>query len=310
MKKTTRDDAPANGERPGHTWESSMATRDVDMRPPAAGGGAERVPDSRGPRGLRGTGRLTGSQAFALALLAVVLVLVGTGAGVAGALAWPKTYAARAEMLFPLTEEQPTGFLREDRNMTTQLVLIAGRPVLLPVAAQLGRTVTDLQSHVTASVLQSSEIIQVQVTDGSQARAVQTTQAVVDSYLRVNQTNEPLLRQRLDTQLGAATTALTQAQARLSAGQNAVAAGTAAPESIPPLQTAVQTAQTRQQQLQSQLQGVNQANANPIAQLITPAYPAGVVSPSTGFAATAGALVGLLLAVGVVAVVARSWTRE
>jgi hypothetical protein len=245
-----------------------------------------------------------------LVALAIGIILVGAGAGFVGALGWPKTYAARAEILFPITNEQPTGFLREDRNMTTQMVLMTERPVLDPVAAQLKRPVEDLQKHVTASVLQSSEIIQLQATDASAARAQQTVQAVLDSYLVVNQTNEPLLRQRLDSQLSAATVALTDAQNRLAAQQTAVTNGTAQASTVAPLLTGVQTAQTRQQQLQSQLDAVNQAQANPIAQPITPPYQAGVVSPNVGFAAMAGALVGLLLAVGVVAVVARTWTRE
>lgn len=306
MRKTTEDDAPNNGGRPGYSWEPPSAARETDERP-AAGGGAPAVPAQRGTRGGRGIG---GNQIVRLAVIAVAIILLGAVAGFVGALGWPKTYAARAEILFPITEEQPTGFLREDRNITTQLVLMTGRPVLDPVAAQQARPVEDLQRHVTASVLQSSEIIQVQVTDGSPQRALQTTQAVVNSYLVVNQTNEPLLRQRLDTQLAAATVALTEAQNRLAAQQTEVTNGTAQAATLAPLQTAVQTAQTRQQQLQSQLDGVNQAQANPIAQLITPPYQAGVVSPNTGFAASAGALVGLLLAVGVVAVVARSWTRE
>lgn len=302
MRKTTQDDAPTNGGRRGYTWEPPSA-QEMDEE------AARAAPTSPSPRTGPSSGRFSGTRVGMLAALAFAIILVGAGAGFVGALGWPKTYAARAEVLFPLTQDQPTGTLREDRNMTTQLVLITGRPVLNPVATQLGRSVEDLQQHVTASVMQTSEIIEIQATDAAQQRAVQTAQAVVNSYLTVNQTNEPLLRQRLDTELSAATVAVTDAQNRLTTAQNAVTAGTATPQSVAPLKTAMQSAQTRQQQLQSQLDSLNQTDANPIAQLITPPYQAGVVSPNVGFAAMAGALVGLLLAIGVVAVVARNWMR-
>lgn len=246
-----------------------------------------------------------GAAALSLLALASVIVVLSAGVALVGALIWPKTYAARAEVLFPITQEQPTGFLREDRSMTTQLLLIRGRAVLGPIAAQQQRSVEDLAGHVTVEVVETSEIIQLEVTDRSQDRAVQTAQAILDAYLGLSQSGQPALRQRLETELVATGTALAEAQRKLTAQQGVVAAGDATAETLVPLQAAEQAQQSRQQQLQAQLDAINLA---PVGQLLTPPYPVGVVSPRPVFAAVTGALVGLLLAAVVVAVVARNRT--
>ena len=105
----------------------------------------------------------------------------------------------------------------------------------------------------------------------------------------------------------ATNTALADAQARLTAQQGTAATGNAAANNLASLQSAVQTQQSRQQQLQAQLDALNQA---PVAQLLTPPYEAGAVSPRPVFAAVAGALVGLVLAACVIAVLARTWARS
>jgi hypothetical protein len=244
-----------------------------------------------------------GGALLSLLGLAATIIILGAGVALAGALMWPKTHAARAEVLFPITREQPTGFLREDRSMTTQLVLIRGRAVLGPIAEQQHRTVEDLREHVTAQVLETSEIIQLEVTDRSPDQALHTTQAVLDSYLKLSQAGQPELRQRLETEIAAANTAIADAQAKLSAQQGLVSTGRATAATLAPLQSAEQAQQSRLQQLQAQLDAVNLA---PVGQLLTAPYPVGVVSPRPVFAATAGGLVGLLLAAVLVAVLARS----
>jgi capsular polysaccharide biosynthesis protein len=244
----------------------------------------------------------TAGVALNLLALAATIILLSAGLALAGALMWPKTYAARAEVLYPITQEQPTGFLREDRSLTTQLVLLRGRAVLTPIAAQQGRSVEDLQQHLDVTVQDSSEIIQVQVTDRAPQRALQTAQAVVNGYLALNQAGQPMLRQRLEAEMVTTNTALADAQARLAA-----AGATATAATVAPLQSAVQAQQSRQQQLQAQLDVLNLA---PVAQLLTPPYAAGTVSPRPAFAAVAGALVGLVLAAVVIAVMARAWARS
>ncbi|HEY2763836.1 MAG TPA: hypothetical protein VGJ13_07460 [Pseudonocardiaceae bacterium] len=305
MTRIGADGAPYNG-------RTGQATRQAGSLPTVQVGEDVRVVDraarstvsaalaAMAPRSPRGTVILN------LLALASTIVILGAGVALAGALMWPKTYAARAEVLFPINQEQPTGSaLREDRNLTTQLLLIDGRAVLSPIAMQQNRPVDELQGQVTASILQSSEIIDLQVTDRSQGQALQTAQAVLTNYLALSQAGQPTLRQRLETAIVGTNTALTAAQAKLSAQETLVTAGTAKSETVAPLQNAVQAQQSRQQQLQAQLDAVNLA---PVAQLLTPPYAAGAVSPRPMFATLAGGLVGLVVAGVVVAVVARNRT--
>lgn len=311
MRKTSADGVAYNG-RTGH------ATREAGGPPTAPAGedahGADRAavsaaPASASPRSTSSTRtpRSLATAALNLIALAATVIVLAAGLTLAGALIWPKTYAARAEILFPITQEQPTGFLREDRSLTTQLVLMRGRAVLGPIAEEQQRSVEDLQEHINVAVLQSSEIIQLEVTDRSPERALQTVQAVVDNYLGLSQAGQPTLRQRLATELVAVNTAVADAQARLSTQEGLVAAGTATTDTVVPLQSALQAQQSRQQQLQAQLDTVNLA---PVAQLLTAPYAAGPVNPKPMFAAAVGALVGVVLAAVIVAVVARSRTTR
>ncbi|MGH3938370.1 MAG: hypothetical protein ACRDTG_06995 [Pseudonocardiaceae bacterium] len=289
MKKTAEDGVPGHVRTPNATW-----------RPGAP---------STAPAGdaTNGAARAVPSAAVNLLALTAMIIILTAGLALAGALVWPKTHTARAEILFPITQEQPTGFLREDRSMTTQLVLMQGRPVLGPIAEQQQRSVEELREHVTVTVLQSSEIIELAVTDRSPERALQTVQAIVDNYLGLGQAGQPTLRQRLTTELVAVNTAVADAQLRLSTQEDLVAAGTEAADTVVPLQSSLQAQQARQRQLQVQLDTVNLA---PVAQLLTPPYAADVVTPKPMFAVVVGALAGVLLAAVVVAVVARHRTTR
>ena len=94
-------------------------------------------------------------------------------------------YGARSEILYTLREDQPTGFLREDRNLTTQVVLIDSRPVLEPVAVANGLTVNQLADKVTASVAEGSEIIEIEVRDADRREGLRLVNAVTRQYLAV-----------------------------------------------------------------------------------------------------------------------------
>lgn len=137
-----------------------------------------------------------------LALLTALLLLLGATAGLLTAVILPSQYAARAELLYPLTEEQPTGFLREDRNLTTQLVLFESRTVLAPVADRFDVSIEDLSEALEAEVVEGSEVIQVQLTDTDSARAERMLDAVVTEYLENSTgTDQERLREYLDGQL-------------------------------------------------------------------------------------------------------------
>lgn len=300
MKSTREDGLPYGGSAGSLTRPPAPP-----VTPQGEGGGpAPKVAAGSPPPAARPGRPVNRAVVLSLLRLASVIVLLTAGVALAGALVWPKTYTARAEVLYPITQEQPTGFLREDRSLTTQLVLIKGRPVLAPIAGQQGRTVEELQRLVGATVVDSSEIIQVEVGDRSADRALQTTQAVLDGYLALSSSTQPARREGLEADLATANTALADAQARLTAQQNQPGA---AADTLASLRAAVQTQQARQQQLRDQLDAVDIA---PVPRLLTPPYLAEEVTPRPLYVTVTGALVGLVLAAGVVAVAARSRKRE
>lgn len=308
MSKIGSDGVPYNGRTGNATQQptTSIEPAPGTVTEPAAelAPGEEGRPAGRVARAFQ-SARSWRSAALSLLALACTIIILTAGVALVGALLWPKTYAARAEVLFPITQEQPTGFLREDRNMTTQLVLMRGQRILGPIAVQQGREVIDLQDDITVSVLDSSEIIQLEVRDRSEQRALQTAQAVLAGYLEFSQSGQPSLRERTEAELAAANVALTNAQQQLDVQQKSTAAAANA-DLMASLQRTVQTQQIRQQQLQAQLDSVN---LTPVAQQLTAPYSVGAVRPQPLIAAVTGALVGVLLAACVIVVVARSWTR-
>jgi hypothetical protein len=98
----------------------------------------------------------------------------------------PDVYAARSEVLYEISQERPTGFLREDRSLTTQLALMRSRSVLNSVATATGMRVEDIESALTVELVGgSSEIIRVEAQDSSSAKALAIVTAVIDRYLAV-----------------------------------------------------------------------------------------------------------------------------
>ncbi|MDA3624184.1 hypothetical protein [Saccharopolyspora oryzae] len=225
-----------------------------------------------------------------LAVVAAVIVLLGTGIGLASAFVLPAQYAARAEILYEVSSEKPSEFLRQDRGLTTQLVMLHSRRVLGPVAASEHIRVEDLEKQVSSVVLSESEVIQVEARADSPEAAIRRSKAVVDGYLREAQRNSTSnADQYLREQLASVQQDLTAARA----GQSPSATGLA----------------DREQQLLSQIDKLN-AEQGGGPQLLTQPYPVDQqVSPQPWLTTLTGALAGLLVAAGVVAVAARRWTR-
>ncbi len=258
-------------------------------------------------------GQLTGGQVVRLALLAVVIVLFGGVAGFGGALLWPPVYAARAEILYPITEEQPTGFLREDRNLTTQLVLLQSRAVLGPVAAREGRSVAELEESLTVELLESSELIRIEVRDRSGEAARRLVEAIVQRYLDIYQVQHPSqVRQYLERELEDVRNRAEATRGRLLQLRAEAAAGLARDVEISTAEDDLQPLIAREQEILRQLDQINIVSlAGPTAELLTPPYVlANPVSPRPQFAAATGALTALIIAAGVVALTARRWTRD
>jgi capsular polysaccharide biosynthesis protein len=218
----------------------------------------------------------------------VLLVLIGAGIGYASTLLVTTEYAARAQILYPLTEESPTGFLREDRSLTTQLVLLRSRTVLAPAAQANGLSVQELDDKLRASVVEGSEVVDLEVRDPDREVGLRLADAVTARYLAVANDVPSENRAYLRSELA-------EVERRLDAGE------------LSPGQTAALAG--RRATLLDRLDALELAG--PQATLLTPAYSADdPVSPRPLLAGAAGALSGLLVAAALVFLLARRWTRR
>jgi capsular polysaccharide biosynthesis protein len=114
---------------------------------------------------------------------AAALVVVGAVVGWLVADLGTPVHGARAEVLYELSGDQSTGFLREDRQLTTQLVALRSRAVLEPVAQENGLTFEELVDKVHVSVVEGSEVVRVDVHDESADRARSLAAGVTFVYL-------------------------------------------------------------------------------------------------------------------------------
>lgn len=146
----------------------------------ADGTGEVDLPMARPPRRRRG-------RTIVPVLVAVigVIVLTGTLALASRMSATRKTpvYAARAEITYTLDEDRTPGLLRQDRRLSTQLVMISGRTVLGPVADELGLDWEDLADAVSAEVVDDSEVIRIEAQASDPEGARRVVDAVLDEYL-------------------------------------------------------------------------------------------------------------------------------
>jgi hypothetical protein len=134
--------------------------------------------------------------------VAVLLVLVGAASGFATSTFIPTEYAARVDILYPLSVEQPTGFLRDDRNLTTQLLLIESRQVLTEIGAAHGLTPEEMDKKISATIVESSEIIRVEARDASRETGVVLVDAVVSRYMEYANVFRPSpVREYVESQL-------------------------------------------------------------------------------------------------------------
>jgi hypothetical protein len=246
-----------------------------------------REPDLR-PRPAALRARLGREDGVRLVLVGLLIVLVGAAVGYVTSWLVKEQYAGRAEVLYTLREDQPTGFLREDRNLTTQLVVLESRTVLAPVAAAEGLSVDDLGGKLHASVAEGSEVIRIEVRDPQPQVALRLVDAVTRRYLAVANVVTDESRAYLEGQLQGV-------QARLDEAD------------LPPSVRTTLTA--RRTDLLARLDTI--ALAGPQAKALAPTYATSdPVSPKRFWAAAAGALGALLIAAVVVALLARRWTRR
>ncbi len=115
----------------------------------------------------------------------LLIVLVGAEVGYLVTYFQQAKYGARSEIYFQLDNSLPSGFLREDRALSTQLVAITSRQVLLPVSQKYNVSVKTLAAKVHATVVEESEVIRIEVDDPSRARAKTLVDSVTTEYLKV-----------------------------------------------------------------------------------------------------------------------------
>lgn len=247
-----------------------------------------------------------------LVLLALTIILLGTAAGLVGALVLPKTYGARAEVLYSTGGDQQGGGdpLKQDRQLSTQLVYLQSRAVLGPVAQKQGRDFKDLTKDVSVSVLDNSNVIQVEAHGATKLAAMQTLQAIMDGYMTL--IGQPTgVSRNLTTQLADAHTNTTQLQTQVQQLTTAAVAGTATQASLNDARAQLIASQDLEKAIQGRIDQLKlTGQAGPDAQLLTPPYSMpDAVFPQPLIAAGTGALVGLIVAGGVVAMGARRRTR-
>ncbi|HWN31619.1 MAG TPA: hypothetical protein VNP03_02705, partial [Pseudonocardia sp.] len=135
--------------------------------------------------------RLTGGQRSKLVMLTVVLAVIGAVLGFMAAAVLPSQYAARTTIQYNIAGENTGDFLKTDRNLTTQVVLLTSRNVLAPVASANGVSVDALTRQVSATILSSSDIIQLQVKSSDPTTATTLANAIAKQYLTVANSSGP-----------------------------------------------------------------------------------------------------------------------
>jgi capsular polysaccharide biosynthesis protein len=259
----------------------------------------EEALDGQNPR-ERSSGKATGESAqlrlpvrhvIKLSLLGLVITLVGAGVALVVTLLLPPQYAARTELLYRISYESPTGFLREDRSLTTQAVLLESRRVLEPVALANGVSVEQLAEQVDVNVVEGSLIIEVEVRNGDRATGLRFVDAISDQYFEAARvSDQPELRQYFENQLR-------DIQRRLRE------LPVPAPERP---ELAVREVDVQRQLDEIQL-GIAEESR---AEVVVPPYSVeSPVSPRPMLAVAAGALSGLMIALVVIAVLARLPSR-
>jgi hypothetical protein len=114
----------------------------------------------------------------------LLIVLIGAEVGYLVSYFGQAQYGARSEVYFQLDNSLPSGFLRQDRALSTQLVAITSRQVLLPVSQKYNLSVATLTAKVHASVVADSEVLRIEVDDPSRARAKELVDGVTTEYLK------------------------------------------------------------------------------------------------------------------------------
>ncbi len=221
------------------------------------------------------------------AIWGLLIVLIGAEVGYLVSYFGPAEYGARSEVYFQLDNSLPSGFLRTDRALASQLVAITSRQTLAPVAQRNGLSVKALSAKVHASVLEDSEVLRIEVDDASRDRAKALVGAITAEYLK-NARVDRFAKQvtLLQDEIAALDNQVQDLQSQ------AAVPGSAAETRIQnQIQSVISDRSDRSDQL-TQVK-LEQADQPRIDQLTQPYLLDGAVSPKPLRAAIAGALASL-----------------
>ena len=243
-----------------------------------------------------------------------IVALAATTAFLAAGLR-PDVWGTRTEILFERRSELSTGFLREDRNLTTQLVTLRTHAVLGPVASAYGLSVEELSDMLEVTIVDSSEIIRIQVNDRSMARGKALVNGLTERYLAMTDAPAPGETQRfLEGELDKIEGELAQLSVqsaelefnRLARATSADPAPLATPAQVL-VDSEIRSLLDQRSRVATQLTTatIDFINRPRVAQ-ITDAYRLDdPVSPRPLYAGIAGALAGVVIAAATVAIIAR-----
>jgi capsular polysaccharide biosynthesis protein len=270
-------------------------------------GGGERVRlhhRAPGEGGRRPLPDVTQWSLRRLAAVSVALIMLCVLAASVVSAAQSTVYGARVEVLYEVTGTSQSG----ERQLATQRVLLGGRSLLGPVAAEHGVPLTELARATDVERIGGSEVMRITVEDEDPDLALLLAQSIADSYVATvtgGLTDTGLEEeQRLRDQIRDETLAAEAGRARLD--QIAAARATPAPEAAPVPMSAEErellsedaTRARRISELQAQLtQVMSDRWQTARVRVLTPAYLLeSPVGPKPVRAAAAGAMAGLLLA--------------
>jgi capsular polysaccharide biosynthesis protein len=231
-----------------------------------------------------------------LILLSVLLILIGAGAGyfISGHI--KPTFGARFQVSVPI--ENDTDAL-VSRQLSNQVQVISGRALLTPVAVTAKLPLATLVDHVTATTQNDSSVIDVLVTAASKPAALAIARDLSSRYLRTAPAANLAVTKYLNDQIKKVLADQRAVQTRLANPFNTLAL-------IRSLTLQSDNLTSKLGALQNQLTATDtQRLSTGTLSLLTPPYAlADPVSPHRLQSLALGALGGVVIALGVLGIVA------
>jgi uncharacterized protein involved in exopolysaccharide biosynthesis len=254
-----------------------------------------------------------GARWLWIGLIGVSIALLGAAAGYVVSSRAPTRYAARTEILFQLTGDEPTEFLRGGRYLATQLVVARSRAVLAPIADQFGIPIVDLEDKLSASLVGSSEVLRIQVEDGVPERAADVAAAIAQRYMSLATASaDAEARQFLEQQVAGIDTQLADKREELRELRSSdTSTATVNPAGdIDVVEREIDTLLNRREEISAHLDDLTLRElTRPRLEVLTPAYILeDPVSRTPWHGTIVGLALGLLVAAGVVALIVRRRT--